>query len=113
MTSQPRSSGSGFASASRASATTNRGRRRGPAAALVRRRAGRRVRMGVLQLRHLGRPARQRVRAGSGRRPGVRPGQGVGRGGVAGAYLRLMGEFSVSEADALNFPPFARGFWGE
>jgi hypothetical protein len=29
------------------------------------------------------------------------------------AYLELMGEFGVAEADALNFPPFIRGFWGE
>jgi hypothetical protein len=29
------------------------------------------------------------------------------------AYLELMGEFGVVQADALNFPPFARGFWGE
>jgi hypothetical protein len=29
------------------------------------------------------------------------------------AYLALMAEFGVSEADALNFPPFVRGFWGE
>jgi len=29
------------------------------------------------------------------------------------AYLELVGEFGVAEADALNFPPFVRGFWGE
>jgi hypothetical protein len=29
------------------------------------------------------------------------------------AYLELMGAFGVAEADALNFPPFVRGFWGE
>ncbi|MEZ6143416.1 MAG: hypothetical protein R3B84_22845 [Zavarzinella sp.] len=29
------------------------------------------------------------------------------------AFLELMGEFGVAEADALNFPPFIRGFWGE
>lgn len=29
------------------------------------------------------------------------------------AYLKLMGAFGVAEADALNFPPFVRGFWGE
>lgn len=29
------------------------------------------------------------------------------------AYLVLMGEFGVTPADALNFPPFARGFFGE
>ena len=28
-------------------------------------------------------------------------------------YLELMGAFGVSEADALNFPPFVRRFWGE
>jgi hypothetical protein len=30
-----------------------------------------------------------------------------------GAYLWLMGEFGMAPADALNFPPFVRGFWGE
>ena len=29
------------------------------------------------------------------------------------AYLELMGELGVATADALSFPPFARGFWGE
>lgn len=29
------------------------------------------------------------------------------------AYLKLMGEFGVAPADALNFPPFERGFWNE
>jgi hypothetical protein len=29
------------------------------------------------------------------------------------AYLQLMGEFGVSPEDALRFPPFERGFWGE
>jgi hypothetical protein len=29
------------------------------------------------------------------------------------AYLELMGAFGVAEANALNFPPFVRGFWGE
>ena len=29
------------------------------------------------------------------------------------AYLELMGVFGVAEANALNFPPFVRGFWGE
>lgn len=29
------------------------------------------------------------------------------------AYLGLMSEFGVDKADALNFPPFVRGFWGE
>jgi hypothetical protein len=29
------------------------------------------------------------------------------------AYLALMDSFGVSQADALNFPPFVRGFWGE
>ena len=29
------------------------------------------------------------------------------------AYLELMGEFGVGPADALRFPPFERGFWGE
>jgi hypothetical protein len=28
-------------------------------------------------------------------------------------YVDLMSEFGVQEADALNFPPFKRGFWGE
>lgn len=28
-------------------------------------------------------------------------------------YLDLMAAFGVSPADALNFPPFVRGFWGE
>jgi hypothetical protein len=30
-----------------------------------------------------------------------------------GAYLELMAAFGVSPADALRFPPFVRGFWGE
>jgi hypothetical protein len=29
------------------------------------------------------------------------------------AYLKLMGAFGVAPADALDFPPFLRGFWGE
>ena len=29
------------------------------------------------------------------------------------AYLELMGALGVAEADAINFPPFVRGFWGE
>jgi hypothetical protein len=29
------------------------------------------------------------------------------------AYLELMGAFGVAPADALHFPPFVRGFWGE
>lgn len=29
------------------------------------------------------------------------------------AYLELMSAFGVAEADALNFSPFVRGFWGE
>ena len=29
------------------------------------------------------------------------------------AYLELMGAFGVAPADAANFPPFRRGFWGE
>ncbi len=29
------------------------------------------------------------------------------------AYLTLMSEFGVQSADALGFPPFVRGFWGE
>ena len=29
------------------------------------------------------------------------------------AYLELMGEFGVAQADALNFPPFVRGYWAE
>jgi hypothetical protein len=32
---------------------------------------------------------------------------------VAAAYLSLMAEFGVRPADALRFPPFVRGFWGE
>jgi len=28
-------------------------------------------------------------------------------------YLTLMGEFGVQPADALKFPPFVRGFWGD
>ena len=36
-----------------------------------------------------------------------------GRESARAAYLELMGAFGVSEADALNFPPFVRGFWGE
>jgi hypothetical protein len=32
---------------------------------------------------------------------------------VREAYLELMGAFGVVPADALNFPPFVRGFWGE
>jgi hypothetical protein len=28
-------------------------------------------------------------------------------------YLELMGEFGVEPADAMRFPPFERGFWGE
>ena len=28
-------------------------------------------------------------------------------------YLELMAAFGVSQAEALNFPPFVRGFWGE
>lgn len=32
---------------------------------------------------------------------------------VRSAYLELMGAFGVVPADALNFPPFVRGFWGE
>ena len=29
------------------------------------------------------------------------------------AFLRLMSTFGVSADDALRFPPFERGFWGE
>jgi hypothetical protein len=32
---------------------------------------------------------------------------------VRSAYLELMGEFGVRPADALAFPPFVRGFWGD
>ena len=32
---------------------------------------------------------------------------------VRAAFLELMGAFGVTPADALNFPPFVRGFWGE
>jgi hypothetical protein len=35
------------------------------------------------------------------------------RDNVRAAYLELMGAFGVAPADALNFPPFVRGFWGE
>jgi hypothetical protein len=28
-------------------------------------------------------------------------------------YLELMGEFGVEPVDAMRFPPFDRGFWGE
>lgn len=33
-------------------------------------------------------------------------------GKVEAAYVGLMEEFGVSEADALYFEPFVRGFWG-
>lgn len=29
------------------------------------------------------------------------------------AYLALMRAFGVAPADARNYPPFVRGFWGE
>jgi hypothetical protein len=29
------------------------------------------------------------------------------------AYLELMGAFGIAPADALDFPPLTRGFWGE
>lgn len=29
------------------------------------------------------------------------------------SYVGLMGEFGVSPGDAMGFPPFERGFWGE
>jgi hypothetical protein len=32
---------------------------------------------------------------------------------VRAAYLDLMGKFGVAPPDALIFPPFVRGFWGE
>ncbi|MGL6073963.1 MAG: hypothetical protein ACRC8S_07365 [Fimbriiglobus sp.] len=32
---------------------------------------------------------------------------------VQAAYLSLMAAFGLAEADALDFPPFVRGFWGE
>jgi hypothetical protein len=32
---------------------------------------------------------------------------------VRTAYLELMGAFGVAPADAFNFPPFVRGYWGE
>ena len=35
------------------------------------------------------------------------------RSKVRASYLEMMGVFGVSEADALDFPPFARGYWGE
>ncbi|MBP3960753.1 hypothetical protein J8F10_36490 [Gemmata sp. G18] len=36
-----------------------------------------------------------------------------GRDTVEPTYLELMSAFGVASADALNFPPFVRGFWGE
>jgi hypothetical protein len=49
---------------------------------------------------------------------GVRDGHGFGPAKDDGAqaravYLELMGGFGVQPADALAFPPFVRGFWGE
>jgi hypothetical protein len=35
------------------------------------------------------------------------------RDSVEAAYTGLMGEFGVTVEDALRFPPFVRGFWGE
>lgn len=35
------------------------------------------------------------------------------RDAVEPAYLELMRAFGVAPADALSFPPFVRGFWGE
>ncbi len=35
------------------------------------------------------------------------------RDAVEPAYLELMRAFGLTPADALNFPPFVRGFWGE
>jgi hypothetical protein len=35
------------------------------------------------------------------------------RGAVVEAYTGLMEQFGVSAEDALRFPPFVRGFWGE
>ncbi len=35
------------------------------------------------------------------------------RDAVEPAYLELMRAFGVALADALKFPPFVRGFWGE
>ena len=32
---------------------------------------------------------------------------------VRATYLRVMGAFGVAPDDALDFPPFVRGFWGE
>lgn len=32
---------------------------------------------------------------------------------VRATYLKLMRAFGVGPADALNFPPFVRGFWSE
>ncbi len=29
------------------------------------------------------------------------------------AYLELMDKFGIAPAEAVNFPPFVRGFWGE
>ena len=31
---------------------------------------------------------------------------------VTDVYVDLMGKFGLSRKDALNFPPFVRGFWG-
>lgn len=35
------------------------------------------------------------------------------RDAVEAVYTGLMGRFGVAAADALNFPPFIRGFWGD
>lgn len=32
---------------------------------------------------------------------------------VQNVYLDFMRSFGLSDEDALNFPPFHRGFWGE
>ena len=49
--------------------------------------------------------------AASGREFGPASESGVDK--ARAAYLGLMGWFGVAPADALRFPPFARGFWGE
>ncbi|MBM3978831.1 MAG: hypothetical protein FJ304_00835 [Planctomycetes bacterium] len=50
---------------------------------------------------------------------GVVAGQSFGpvrddsRNGTRQAFLQLMANFGIAPADALAFPPFVRGFWGE
>jgi hypothetical protein len=35
------------------------------------------------------------------------------RNGTLQAFLQFMASFGITPADALNFTPFVRGFWGE